>query len=204
MNFKALALVVVLALVGCGQEKQAQEVGSPRIGKSMVTKIECQRQVGSGIRIGQNTVISADHVIRDGLCSVDYGRRYGVRALTITGSSSHHDFAELSASRLRGPIVPTSCEGIQTGQTYWLAGYPGGGNLLVIEAVATDRYIRGVTTSNRYTIDNLRVMQGRAMHGMSGGPVVNSRGQVVGIISAVDASGTDETMVKELRDTWLC
>ena len=203
MNIKALALVVVLALVGCDQP--IDNMGAPRINERMVPKIACEFQVGSGIQINSNTVITAEHVVRNGGCRVDYARRGGYRDLTVVNSSSNNDFAELSSSQtLRGTNMRVSCEGVVTGQTYWLAGYPGGGNLSVVQVQATDRYIRGVTANSRYTIDNLRVMQGQAYGGMSGGPVINQAGQVVGIISAVARNVPDETMIKELSDTWMC
>ena len=203
MNIKALALVVVLALVGCDQP--IDNVGAPRINDRMVPKISCDRQVGSGIQINRNTVITAEHVIRDGGCNVVYDRGVSPRSLTVVNSTSRDDFAELTSSdNLRGTNMRLSCEGVIAGETYWLAGYPGGGNLSVVQVQATDRYIRGVTANSRYTIDNLRVMQGHVYSGMSGGPVINQSGQVVAIISSVSRSASDETMVKELTDTWMC
>lgn len=204
MNIKALALVIVLALVSaCDQA--IEPTGRPRITENMVAKVVCANQVGSGVQINSHNIITAEHVIRDGACSVSYNRRSVARNLTVVNSTSRDDFAQLSSEyNLRGTNLRLSCEGIVTGQTYWLAGYPGGGRLRAIELVATSKYIRGVTQGSRYSIEHLRVMDGLVQGGMSGGPVFNQSGEVVAIISAISITGNHETMVKELSDTWMC
>lgn len=203
MNIKALALVIALALAGCQQAIEPST--TPIINERMVAKIYCSSQVGSGVQIGGNTIITAEHVIRNGGCNVVYRGTTPVRSLTVLNAASNADFAELaSRQHLRGRTLPTSCQGVVAGQTYWLAGYPAGGDLRVVEVQATSQYIRGVTPDSRYTIDNLRVMQGMAQKGMSGGPVINQLGEVVGVISSVSMDGSNRTMIKELKHTWLC
>lgn len=203
MKFKIGAIAAVLALVAACQEQATPvEASAPRITSNMVPKILCSKAVGSGIRTANRQVITADHVIRDGGCSVMVEGQPRP-SLRVTKSDAELDFAELNTiDRLNNRTLQMDCGGIQTGETYWLAGYPSGGSLEINEAQATAEYVHGKTST--VTVKALRVMNGRARQGMSGGPVITREGKVVAIINATDANNRTVSFVRELKHTWMC
>lgn len=214
---KWVALFCVLALLlTLGRDQHASLMGNsaditmPKIDESLAPLIRCR--VGQKVGIGTGTVVSdklmftASHVI-DGAKTCTVERRQVMRdtteTLIVIRDEPSHDIA-----LLRGSLGPksfeVSCTGFLIGQTYYMAGRPYGGNLVVVPLLATNRYVTGTPTIGLPTIEHLRVLIGATHPGMSGGPVVDDEGRVVGIVSSRPTNGVAETMAKELADTFVC
>ncbi len=68
--------------------------------------------------------------------------------------------------------------------------------------VATSESSRDDTIIEDMPSGGLRILQGSIVGGMSGGPIYDASGMVVGINSATD--GKQLALSRELRDTILC
>jgi putative serine protease PepD len=151
---------------------------------------------GSGFVIDdRNHVITNNHVVanatgRGQLKVVDNdGRKY---AATIVGRSPVYDIAVLDVSRaasLRPAAIGASHQ-LRVGDTVVAIGSPLGLNSTVTSGIvsATDR---PVTTGEGGQSSYINALQTDAAinPGNSGGPLVNLRGQVVGVNSAIATTG---------------
>ena len=134
--------------------------------------------LGSGFYIDNaGTVVTNYHVIED--CSGAYvitndGGMYEV--VGVRGYSKELDIAVLATSRKESPPVEM-CSTVSTGEKVYVLGSSLG---------LTGTFSEGLVSSAERNIDGTPYIQISApiSEGNSGGPVVNSLGQVIGIASA--------------------
>lgn len=146
--------------------------------------IMCSGNVSSGALLEGGHLVMSAHA--SGVC------RHNGRFVREIWRSDQDDFV-IASSRDEGGLR-YSCEPMEIGQTYTLLGQTG-----VASATATDRY----ANIQQPNIRHVRMMQGLAVSGMSGGPVVDSEGVAYGIITSRNVD-MGATFVKEFRDTPLC
>ena len=134
--------------------------------------------LGTGFYIDDSgTVVTNYHVIQD--CSSAYvttsdGGTYEVK--NVLGYSEELDIALLKTTKSNSTAVET-CTSVTTGETVYVLGSSLG---------LTGTFSEGLVSTAERTVDDVSFIQISApiSHGNSGGPVVNSMGQVVGIASA--------------------
>lgn len=151
--------------------------------------VRCDEGSGTGFEVGRNHFLSVAHVTAMHNCTVA-----GV-PITVTEQDGAHDFSQFDAE-IADKHLRYSCEGFHAGEWVWAVGYAGGRPIqTAIPAYTT-------FAKNR---DGFRVFIGEHAYipGMSGGPVFNSRGEVVGTVNAY-VPGTGISMSRDLRETSIC
>lgn len=179
-----MALILILSCVsGCSAEPKkltGEEIYS-KISRSTVevyAESDYVSSLGSGFYIDDSgTVVTNYHVIED--CSSAYvttsdGETYEVK--NVIGYSEELDIALLATSKTSSTAVET-CTSVTTGETVYVLGSSLG---------LTGTFSEGLVSTAERDVDGIPYIQISApiSHGNSGGPVVNSMGQVVGIASA--------------------
>ena len=178
-----LTLVVILLISGCSSEPQkltGEEIYT-KISPSTVevyAESDFVSSLGTGFYIDDSgTVVTNYHVIQD--CSSAYvttsdGGTYEVK--NILGYSEELDIALLETTKTNSTAVET-CASVTTGETVYVLGSSLG---------LTGTFSEGLVSTAERTVGDVPYIQISApiSHGNSGGPVVNSMGQVIGIASA--------------------
>ena len=152
---------------------------------------------GSGFVLDdQGHVITNNHVVADAtgpgqLKVVDRGgRRHDAR---IVGRSPVYDIAVLTVSDHRGlrPAAIGSSSGLRVGDTVVAIGSPLGLSSTVTSGIvsATDRPVTTTGDNNESSYIDALQTDAAINPGNSGGPLVNLRGQVVGVNSAIATTG---------------
>jgi S1-C subfamily serine protease len=201
-----IAGAVALALASCADKRQipasvAVDAISPTaptpwlIDHDTIPRISCimpgAMGTGTGIVIDADRVITAKHVVDRGLCTVDGNEIESIHPLVGT-----QDFVELKlkkpAFELRALI---SCAGFKEGEEYLATGYALSGHKAVTQLVLGSR-----------TKDNgsRTYLRGSFTPGMSGGPVSDLRGRIVGIVNAYSLNGVTLAYSIALKETPIC
>lgn len=145
---------------------------------SAIVQVFCASEqgtaLGTAIRVTHNGYITARHVVALGKCTI-VGEAGG--PITVTYSDEKTDFATFIGPEGRG-IIPISCDGFVAGRIYVARGYAGGNPYdVLVPWLATD------LTDGPKTL-----FLGDAIPGMSGGPLIDRAGRVVGIVNQHTAS----------------
>lgn len=158
--------------------------------------------VGTGVVVGQNKIITASHVVHGGeKCRVtlDVYGRHGVSA-TVIHDDPLNDFAILETKTNLGNPYSISCDGFQEGQEYTVFGFEFGRRFMAGDATAKGVY--RVVSPTGETM--LRSLSGHTEEGMSGGPLLDISGSVVGIVIGKLKNGPPVILSRDLSDTPLC
>jgi len=135
---------------------------------------------GSGVLIRADLVLTADHVVRDAKSDskVIITFKSGLkREGEILKTSKKWDLALIQFdSVLFTPARPAKRAAIKT-QTVTICGFPGGGDY--VEAIGR---VVGFRSPDRTSEPHLFVVNHKCESGMSGGPVFNDSGDVVGTL----------------------
>lgn len=149
--------------------------------------------VGTGFFIRSNRMITAAHVVSDGVCFIE-----GVGAARIVEINPGLDYALLQPVALfPGELSPatlrTTCHGNPQGQIVYTTGFARGQEFTILRG----RFAEGPTQEmNRVTVLSIR--------GMSGGPVLEDNSdRVVGWIISI-SPGNNLTNIGDIALTSLC
>lgn len=147
---------------------------------------------GTAFRIDADTYLSVAHVTKM------FGCKINGEPIQVVESAG--DFSILHTDDSREGGLPISCEGFKAGQFYFGTGYAYGWQLqrtVMLRAHFLDQ-IGGIA-------HGMRILYGpeTVIPGMSGGPVMNAKGEVVGMVNAYNKIwGLSFSL--SLSDTSLC
>ncbi|MBZ8177550.1 MarP family serine protease [Corynebacterium poyangense] len=152
-----------------------------------------RRLMGSGFVASPHHVITNAHVVA-GTNRVNLDTVHGVEQAQVVYYNPEVDLAVLYAPNLDLPALPWAEEPAQTGDDALVLGFPESGPFSVSPArvreklmiAGPDIYAQGRVEREAYTL------RGSVRQGNSGGPVINSDGEVIGVVfgAAVDNSDT--------------
>lgn len=150
-----------------------------------VEQVICSNSRGTAFEAG-GKIISVAHVTTNPGCSIN--------SVPIIASNSETQDFSIIAGKARGYRI--NCNGFRDGEMYWAVGYANG---LAIQEVIT------LVGTGEYASNGMAVLWGwpTVIPGMSGGPVINLRGEVVGTINMYNRI-LPVSLSVALKDTPLC
>ena len=153
-----------------------------------VKQVDCIGGKGTAFKIADGRWISVAHVTENIGCAID-GKPIGATSEPGDFSIVDHDG--------HGSGFPINCDGFVPGRWYFAAGYAGG-----YEWQTVQRHLATYKKSER---DGYRVLIGTqaVIPGMSGGPILNEKGEVVGTVNMLNLD-RPISYSRELKDTSLC
>lgn len=180
---KAAALAVVAATVA--PEPDIRVVIYP-----LVHKVSCDEGSGSAFRVGLNHWASVAHVTTMHNCTVE-GQK-----IAVTEQNGSKDFSRFDTRLGISNGFRVNCAGFLPGHWYYAVGHAFGRDFQTLISV----YATYAKSPN-----GQRVLIGPYdfIPGMSGGPVLDSAGSVVGTVNAYIPE-TPISLSRELKDTSIC
>lgn len=165
------------------------------LGPLPALRIECGGGVGTGARYSPTKVVTAAHVALIGGCTVDG------EETTVVYADGVLDVAVLRVTP--GPVThKIGCEDLTRGKSYKATGYADGRQLAITTKL--------VSMGQRFDSDSapqfngLSKFKGYTRPGMSGGPITDSRGNLVAIVNTYRSDGAELAMGRAMVDTLLC
>jgi S1-C subfamily serine protease len=151
-------------------------------------------ELGSGVIIdSQGDILTALHVVR-GASTIEVSFADGsTSAATVASSDPSHDIAVLTASTLPANVVPAVLGNApQIGDQVFAVGNP-----LDLVASLSAGVVSGLnrtfTPADGPSLSGLIQIDAAVNPGSSGGPLLNTKGQVIGIVTGLaNAAGNDE------------
>jgi S1-C subfamily serine protease len=153
--------------------------------------------LGSGFVIDKSGhIVTNYHVVRDaGEVTVSFSNRDTVKA-EVVGTDASTDLAVLRVNTAASGLTPLpigNSDIVRVGDPVVAIGNPFG-----LDRTATSGIIsalqRLITAPNRFTIDHVIQTDAPINPGNSGGPLLNARGQVIGVNTQIETgSGTSAT-----------
>lgn len=144
------------------------------------------RGFGSGFVAADGMVVTNAHVI-SGASSVYISDHKGVYPATPMVIDNKYDIAVLYSKFIRTKPIALSARQATPGIKGMSLGYPGGGDLRMVQGLVTDHTYRSL--HNELNGSNTITLSATLGEGSSGGPTLNLNGEVIGVN---DAGGDGE------------
>src|SRR5580658_5679664 len=179
-----LAFLLVLPLAAFGQTALTTAQIAKRVSPSVVV---IQGKTDSGDVLGSGFIVSKDgkivtnlHVIRDmKMATIQTATGEIFDSVSVLATDDRRDLAILKVAGFNLPIIDLGdSDGLAVGEPVVIVGSPRG-----LEGTVT----AGILSSVRDSGDGYKVLQTDAAvnPGNSGGPLVNSRGEAIGVVSFI-------------------
>ena len=153
-----------------------------------VKKPENKMGSASGFVIGDGLIVTSYHVIEDMLTGstarlVNSDPIHPIELIVVADKA--HDLVILKSSGISAPtLLLGDSDAVRIGDTAYVAGNPKG--FLGTFSVG---YISAIQLSDPLVADKVLQMTAPISRGSSGGPVLNDRGEVIGIVSSIEDAG---------------
>ena len=215
MVFRTLWVAAVVALFGVSvmvspaqaeqnRFEQSNLIGSsdrlPSIPVKAIRKVRCGGGHGTGFVTGSDTLVTAYHVVAHQKRCVDDETG---ELLTVVTFDPALDIATLHFATTRhSQWLRINCNGFTTSGTYYSFGFAGVGDSDLM--MTRIRPLEGYADSQTEPVfHHMRELTGVVIPGMSGGPIVDDTGQVVGM-NNLTSNGYKNGLSRELKDTYFC
>jgi S1-C subfamily serine protease len=164
-------------------------------GNPFVPQRQQEQSLGSGFVVDKaGHVVTNYHVIQGARqIRVSFSNGSSTKA-TVVGTDPSSDLAVLkidASSRALTPLPLGDSDAIAVGDQVVAIGNPFGLDRTVTEGIVS-AIQRAITAPNGYTIDHVIQTDAAINHGNSGGPLLNGRGEVIGVTSQIE-TGADST-----------
>jgi S1-C subfamily serine protease len=196
---KALKADARRALKGASQKLAADSV--TRAAEKMtlrVRNISCSGiATGSGFAIDEHTIITNRHVLQ-GAAVLQLNTWDGTSLDADVNESETGRLVDIGVTKVSAalPSVAELGEDPKPGQSVTAVGYPLGGPLTLSKGKVI-RYLDGRSLPGEIAFDaQVLQLDTRIKHGNSGGPLLDSRGRVVGVIFAGEPGATEQDYMK--------
>ena len=155
-----------------------------------------QSAIGSGFVIDKTGHIVTNYHVVEGadIVTVSFSNRDTVKA-EVVGTDPSSDLAVLRVNTSASALTPLplgNSDAVQVGDPVVAIGNPFG-----LDRTATAGIVsalqRLITAPNRFTIDHIIQTDAPINHGNSGGPLLNARGQVIGVNTQIETGGDTAT-----------
>ena len=206
LTIAVLVALLLILLLGCAEDDEApvetvlptlelstlppQDIAQIALKSTVLLRVNRNNEdtFGSGFFVGNNQIVTNYHVI-NGVTSatvesVFHDTKYPIT--TVLAIDEKHDLAIVASGGLTGPSLPLGdSRSVRIGDTVYVIGNPGGWkgtfSLGIISGIRPD----GIA----WVDDEVFQMTAPTSHGSSGGPVLNDRGEVIGIVSSIEDTG---------------
>jgi S1-C subfamily serine protease len=153
---------------------------------------QTEKALGSGFVIDKaGHIITNEHVVSGAKSiQVSFSNNESMKA-RIVGVDPSSDVAVLKVdarSRALTPLVLGSSDAIEVGDPVVAIGNPFGLDRSITAGIVSALQ-RPITAPNGFTIDHVIQTDAALNHGNSGGPLLNARGEVVGVNSQIQTAG---------------
>lgn len=170
---------LLLAVLLIPSSAQAEPYSPDR---ASIVQVLCSNGAGTAFKVSEDKYVTAKHVVTADDCRVNG------ELITDVDRSDPEDFASFKGPKSKHRLH-VSCNGYFTQRTYMAIGYGFGWPVTMnMPWISTD-----------IAIDGYQSFIGEGIPGMSGGPVINRSGEVVGIVNM-----RWPTRSRALRDTPIC
>ncbi len=161
----------------------------PFFGSPFFPQQQRQQALGSGFVIDKAGHIVTNYHVIDGARSirVSFSNNDSMKA-TVVGSDPSTDLAVLkvdASSRALTPLPLGDSDSVRVGDPVAAIGNPFGLDRTVTAGIVSALQ-RAITAPNGYTIDHVIQTDAAINHGNSGGPLLNARGEVIGVNSQIE------------------
>ena len=167
----------------------------PFFGNPLFPQQQRQQSLGSGFVVDKAGHILTNFHVVDGAkqVRVSFSNGASLKA-TVVGTDPSSDLAVLeidASSRALTPLALGDSDQIKVGDPVVAIGNPFGLDRTVTSGIVS-AIQRAITAPNGYTIDHVIQTDASINHGNSGGPLLNGRGEVIGVNSQIETgqSGT--------------
>jgi S1-C subfamily serine protease len=161
----------------------------PLFGNPLFPQQQRQQSLGSGFVVDKAGHIVTNFHVVDGAkqVRVSFSNGASLKA-TVVGTDPSSDLAVLkidASSRALTPLALGDSDQIKVGDPVVAIGNPFGLDRTVTSGIVS-AIQRAITAPNGYTIDHVIQTDASINHGNSGGPLLNGRGEVIGVNSQIE------------------
>jgi S1-C subfamily serine protease len=165
----------------------------PFFGSPFFPQQQQEQSLGSGFVVDKaGHVVTNYHVVSGAKeVRVSFSNGASTKA-SVEGTDPSSDLAVLkidASSRALTPLPLGNSDAMEVGDPVVAIGNPFGLDRTVTAGIVS-AIQRAITAPNGYTIDHVIQTDAAINHGNSGGPLLNGRGQVIGVNSQIDTGGS--------------
>jgi S1-C subfamily serine protease len=170
-----------------------QVPADPFFGDPFTPQVERRQALGSGFVIDKAGYVVTNYHVVEGAKQVEvsFSNNESVKA-RVVGSDPSTDLAVLQvkvSARALTPLPLGNSDSVRVGDSVVAIGNPFGLDRTVTAGIVSALQ-RPIQAPNGYTIDHVIQTDAALNHGNSGGPLLSSAGQVVGVNSQIETGGT--------------